>query len=91
MVFIITNNRTETTLDCLGINFVFQNLNFVLFLAGRILTVALMLLQCASVVCLSSVCTECIVATVRPRANVTIDSLQEVVYEKSIGTKNESP
>jgi len=25
--------------------------------------------------------------TVRPRANVTIDSLQEVVYEKSIGTK----
>jgi len=25
--------------------------------------------------------------TVRPRARVTIDSLQEVVYEKSIGTK----
>jgi len=24
---------------------------------------------------------------VRPRAKVTIDSLQEVVYEKSIGTK----
>jgi len=25
--------------------------------------------------------------TVRPRAKVTIDSLYEVVYEKSIGTK----
>ena len=25
--------------------------------------------------------------TVHPRAKVTIDSLQEVVYEKSIGTK----
>jgi len=25
--------------------------------------------------------------TVRPRVKVTIDSLQEVVYEKSIGTK----
>ena len=25
--------------------------------------------------------------TVRPRTNVTIDSLQEVEYEKSIGTK----
>jgi len=24
---------------------------------------------------------------VRPRAKVTIDSLQEVIYEKSIGTK----
>ena len=46
-----------------------------------VLTVALML-QCASL-CLSSV-TLCVVAK---RQQVTIESLQEVVYEKSIGTK----
>ena len=36
-----------------------------------------------------SICTECSLCdlTVQPRAKVTIDSLYEVVYEKSIGIK----
>jgi len=41
------------------------------------------MLQCC--VCLSSVCV--VAKRVRPRAKVTIDSLQEVAREESIGTK----
>ena len=36
---------------------------------------------------MSSVCTECTVAKRCVLEQVTIDSLYEVVYEKSIGTK----
>jgi len=46
------------------------------------------MLQCY--ICLSSVCNVFTVATgymVHSRAKVTIDSLHEVIYEESIGTK----
>jgi len=53
---------------------------------STVLSRVALMLQCC--VCRLSVCTEWICGyTVRPRAKVTIDSLWEVVYKKSIGTK----